>query len=398
MRVFLATEGENCWLPEVQIEDFPENLPAAVTFLAKSGQLGVRFDGVAGSIGLRTGDLIHVRPKIGDVNFLKLVTFTAGGKSLIEKFEQSTRHGLDDGGQIAPLFASEFLERSHQTLRTGLQHARSWQRITGRELQGQVDYVLTQQRIAVMQDKPVVSKVKQRTFDTPENRLTSLALVAVEGLLDSGQVEELRFVRRRWPCPPPTMRQVLQDIDVVQRRTLTNHYRGVRSYYRELIGLAQVVLGLSGLGFGSELFLSDRSYLVNTARVFEAFVLRAVQDAFSGLDVVVTKGGSDFRSLYVDGSFELVPDVVVERAGRCVMVMDAKYKTPTSGDHYQMMSYIENFGVKCGALIKPALANEVHGVEKFKSLTGRMVSVVRLDLTDIQEAVSEIQDFVRSFS
>jgi 5-methylcytosine-specific restriction endonuclease McrBC regulatory subunit McrC len=278
-----------------------------------------------------------------------------------------------------------------------MQHERSWRVRTGRELQGRIDLVLTQQRIAVMNDKPVVARVKQRSFDTPENRLTSLALVAAEGLLERDQIEELRFVRRRWPCSPPTIKQALEDVEVVQRRMLNNHYRGVRAYYRELVGLSQIVLNISGFGNGQDHSLSGRSFLVNTAQVFEAFVLRAVMETFSGLDVIVTKGGSDVRSLYTDGSFGLNPDVVIERDGRCVAVLDAKYKAPTSNDHYQMMSYIENFGVKGGALIRPTYAKEIPGVKKFKTSTGKSVDVVSVDLTNLEDAVTDIHNFVRSF-
>lgn len=396
MRVFVATEGQICWLPGVDLKDIPEGLPASVSFSTRSGMVGVKFDGVVGSIGLQSGDVIQVNPKIGDINFLKLVAFTSGGDSLIDKISQSTRYSFEEGQQLASLVAEEFLECAQRTIRSGLQHARQWQNHAGREVRGRIDLVMTEQRIVVAHEKPVVSMVKKRTFNTPENRLVAVALVVAEALVPENRRKDVLQLRRRWPCITPSIEKIIEDLDAVERGMLQNIYRGVRDYYKELMGLSLVVLNIGGLGHSSNQFLRGRTFLVNTASVFETFVLRAVQSALSGREVVVTKGGTEFRSLYLDGTFQMEPDVVIEKFGKCVGIIDAKYKFPTSGDHYQMMSYIDNFGVNAGALFRPTYSGEVSGTERLRSVSGKEVAVIKLDLTNLDDALNDIRKYVFS--
>lgn len=396
MRVFAATEGQICWLPGVDLEDVPEGLPASVSFSTRSGIVGVKFDGVVGSVGLQSGDVIQVSPKIGDVNFLRLVAFTSGGDSLIEKISQSTKYSFEEGQQLGSLVAEEFLDCAQRAIRSGLQHARQWQSHSGREVRGRIDLVLTEQRIVVAHDKPVVSKVRMRTFDNPENRLTAAALLVAESLLPENRRNDLLWLRRRWPCASPSIEQIIDDLDSVERGILQNDYRGVRDYYKELMGLSLVVLSIGGLGHGSDQFLGGRTFLVNTASVFETFILRAVQSSLSGRDAVVTKGGTEFRSLYLNGTFQMEPDVVIEKFGKCIGIIDAKYKFPSSGDHYQMLSYIENFGVNAGALFRPTFSNEIPGIERLKSVSGKEVIVMRLDLTNLDGALDDIRKYVLS--
>lgn len=396
MRVFVATEGQICWLPGVELDDVPEGLPPSVSFFTRSGMVGVKFDGVVGSVGLQSGDVIQVNPKIGDVNFLKLVAFTTGGDSLIEKISQSTKYSFEEGQQLSSLVAEEFLDCAEGAMRFGLQHARQWQNHAGREVRGRIDLVLTEQRIVVAHDRPVVSKVRMRTFDTPENRLAAAALLVAEALVPENRRNDILRLRRRWPCTSSSIERIIADLDAVERGMLQNEYRGVRDYYRELMGLSLVVLNIGGLGHGSDQFLGGRTFLVNTANVFETFILRAVQNSLSGREAVVTKGGTEFRSLYLDGTFQMEPDVVIEKFGKCVGIIDAKYKFPTSGDHYQMMSYIENFGVNSGALFRPTFSNEMPGIERLKSVSGKEVAVLRLDLANLDGAINDIQKYVLS--
>lgn len=396
MNVFVATEGQICWLPGIELADFPEGLPSGVSFSSRSGILGVRFDGVVGSVGLNSGDVIQVHPKIGEVNFLKLVAFTNGRTSLIERMDQSSRYVLDDAQNIPELVAEDFLDCALKAKRNGLLQKYEWQQIAGREVRGRVDMILTEQRIAIAHEKPVVSKSKVRTFNTPENRLVSLALNSVENLIPDSRRHEVQSLRRRWSCPSPPATQAVVDLEIVEQSILRKQYRGVRDYYRELMELTLIVLNIAGLDHGRDQFFAGRTFLTQTATMFEAFVLRAVQTSLFGFDVVVTKGGHDFKSLYLDGTFRLEPDVVIEKSGKCVGVIDAKYKLPTSGDHYQMTSYIHNFGVSKGALFRPAYSGESSGVEKFKSVSGMQVDVLKLDLMNFNETLNDIGSYVKS--
>jgi 5-methylcytosine-specific restriction enzyme subunit McrC len=130
--------------------------------------------------------------------------------------------------------------------------------------------------------------------------------------------------------------------------------------YRPLLDLCRLLA--DGFSSGARAgLLSGPAFLLDTERVFERFVTRAV----------VTRLAADLRydvraqELYAasrpteDGTeLQLRPDVVVERGGRPILVVDAKWKDladagPTPADLYQVLAYCTGLAVRRAVLVYP---------------------------------------------
>lgn len=109
----------------------------------------------------------------------------------------------------------------------------------------------------------------------------------------------------------------------------------------------------------------DRSqypaFLLNLERLFEGYVARGVESAFTGrpgFAVRIQPSLSANRPAAGQPDIVLRPDVVVEREGRPVLVVDAKWKdlagSPlVTADVYQVLAYATGLGAARGVLVYP---------------------------------------------
>lgn len=395
MTVHQAIEGQVCWIPGITPGQIPDELPSGISIVSKANTIGVRSDGLVGSIGLLDGSTIQIRPKIGEASFLQLVSYCSGGRELIEKLATSSDLALGDEG-AADLVTRQFVVSVDRALRMGLEHGRKWTMTESKNVAGRIDYLATERRRIAQHPSPILSKSKLRTLEIPENQIVALALSVILGIAPPNEHLKIRGLQKQWPCEPVHHTKCVESIELLENRLIQNRYRGVRDYYRELVGLSLVVLSIAGVGPVAGQTIAGSSYLINTAQVFERFILRAAQTALAGMGYVVSKGGTETKSLYVDGRFVLEPDVVIEKEDRCVGIIDAKYKAPTSSDHYQMMAYVQNFGLKRGALFQPVFENESPGTTTFKSVSGVEVDVVKLNLRSMDDSIRAIENYLRS--
>lgn len=396
-QVLEAIEGRAIWLGSLAPGDLPPDLPAEVDVLGRRNEVGLRFNGIVGTVKLADSRTIHIIPKIGRVNFLRLFLYATGGDDLLKTTLGGVPYELSDEAGLSELVATEFVTKLEQAMRHGLDHQRKWRDVQCSEFGGRVDLVKTAMLVASRQRNPVVARKKMRTQDTAEHRMFLCALERCQPFLNSEnqhRADRARNVLLRHCSPKFTA----DDLETAQTRLVRNHYRGPRSFYRELVSMSQILLGISGIKPGESDSVSGSTFLLRTAPVFEAFVRRCVQDALHGTDYVVLKGGTFPRSLYVDGSFELEPDVVVERMGQCQLILDAKYKEIAVADHYQMLSYIDQFQVLNGALIRPCSIGESSNTRAYRTITGAQVDVVSIDLSDIYSALGNLSSYVLSQS
>ncbi len=130
--------------------------------------------------------------------------------------------------------------------------------------------------------------------------------------------------------------------------------------YRPLIDLCRLL----AQGFPSGLdgrSLDCPAFLLNMERVFERYVTGAVVRRFA------THPGVEVRTqVLYDASrgqkLPLRPDVTVERGGRPMLVIDAKWKVgtasgPAPADLYQVLAYCTGLGVRHAILVYPGRRN-----------------------------------------
>ena len=95
--------------------------------------------------------------------------------------------------------------------------------------------------------------------------------------------------------------------------------------------------------------------------------------------------------LFVDGTNSLQPDVLVTTGRRVQVIGDMKYKPDSgvsSGDFYQLYSYLSAYGADEGFLVFP-LHEDVDTsitVETKKAFSGQTVTIIGFNLSRWEEA------------
>lgn len=367
-------------LPGVATTDLPDPMPRGVSVVWHRGQLGLRPEGVAGSFTLANGDVCHVTPKVGHVALHRMLAVVHGDDAMPHEISLL---GDTPGGGLPEAAARGFLERVEEALRRGRAGGRTRRPRTDTVARGPVDVRQTSRRLAARRPDPVVSHPRERTTDTPENRVVAAALQACQHLTPDARTQ-LRALQRRWGVPHGAPAALRDDVETVRLRLARKGYRGPRHYYEPLLRLALVVLGESA--FDGEGSLRGDHGLVRMDSLFERYTRTVVRGSLVQHGCVVAKARPGEESLYLDGSQSLQPDIVVSRGEARVLLADAKYKDPTAADHYQMHAYLEHFGVPSGVLLTPADSHSETEPIVRRTKTGRRVVEIGLPLYQLDAA------------
>lgn len=379
MTTRIAEEGRPAWLPGVQLNHLPAGLPPSIRVLSKHGELGIEAQGVVGSIPLRDGTTLQILPKVGQTNFLRMLFRSHGvTEQANREFEEFVNYGTEDEPNLATLAARRLVIAADGVLRQGVALVRRRQRTRSVALAGHVDAASTALAIARREADPVVTTLRRKTNDSPENRVIAVALARSVSLLAPQDRPQGLEVIARWKRRVDATELTDRDLETVEERVAARWYGGPRAYYEPAVTLALVTLGTLGLSAAADPTVHGDALLMNSADVFERYVRRVIRDHYSDRGFIVTKGGSVSRSLYQDGSFEIDPDVVIERRGRIELIADAKYKRPTSNDHYQMQAYLGTSETQLGALLTPNGINGEPQVHRYVTPSGLATCVVDL--------------------
>jgi hypothetical protein len=208
---------------------------------------------------------------------------------------------------------------------------------------------------------------------------------------------ELKCIRDRWISRFPRSLDLAADLMTVEEGFAAGLYGGPRDYYRQALMLGRIILGSNGLGLSQDSTVEGDAILLNTASVFERYLRNVISEAYSGAGYVVTKGGIGTTSLYTDGSFELEPDINISKDGRTLLIADAKYKQPTSGDHYQMHTYLAVNGIKCGIILAPLYEGNEVVVREYSTSDRTIVREVYLPMGDLNTTEEFLGKIVELF-
>jgi 5-methylcytosine-specific restriction enzyme subunit McrC len=386
LRIIQVVEDELSWIPGLVLDDLPQTLPSQLKLSSRNGALGIRAEGVVGTVPLANGQLLRIRPKVGEVNFLGMLMHSEG-LSPPEELMQSADYGEGEAGDYALFFAQQLIGVIDRTLSLGVARTRELSSENSDVFRGNIDVSATALGIARKSTKPVRSKYRKQSHNSPENRILAAGLrQAVIGSSGAGSLSSIE-VLQRWSRRVSSAPLRQEDVRIVQERLSRNWYGGSRPYYRHGLNLALIMLGISGISSASTDFVDGRPFLIESASVFEKYLRRVVVNAYGPKGYLVTKGGGFTRTLYSDGSYRIEPDIVIEKDGEVIAVIDAKYKTPTSSDHYQMLCYLSAMGASTGILLTPNGDQKESTMRSFRTFDN--ATVIQLDLPISNLSASE---------
>lgn len=348
---------------------------------------------------LLNGDTLQIVPKIGQINFLRLLFKAEGFQQDLEReYADFVSYSVEEDQNVDSIVARQLMYSAAQIMNRSPQQGRVKRRRQGMFAAGQIDAVSTTFNLACRKEEPVVYFVREKTLDIPENRVLSEAIVRTSMALDEADRIELDWIRERWLSRFPRSEDLEDDLEEVEEGFASGRYGGPRGYYRRALMLAQVVLGSSGLGFSERATVEGDAILLNTADIFEKYLRNVINEAYSGAGYVVTKGGVGVMSLYTDGSFELEPDISISRDGRTQSIADAKYKQPTSGDHYQMHTYLAVNGIKRGLILAPLYDGSDVVVCEYSTTDKMVIREIYLPMNDLNLTEKFLGTLVEKYS
>jgi 5-methylcytosine-specific restriction enzyme subunit McrC len=196
------------------------------------------------------------------------------------------------------------------------------------------------------------------TADIHENRLlyaAATALLRFPRVPDPARAR-LRRIRAALDGVSPPATAVAPPITRLNRR------------YEQALPLAELILRHASVTTERGTTRSI-AFVFDMNRVFEDFLSVALTEALRphGVSVRLQHAG---RHLDRERLIPLRPDITVWRAGRCVAVVDAKYKRLAdarfpNADAYQMLAYCTGFALRDGTLVyahDPGEENRTHHV------------------------------------
>lgn len=386
-------EGQVTWLPGLVLEDLPPDMPRQVSVQVKGRDIGLHADGVVGAFPLATGQTVVIRPKVGPANFLRML-FVAEGRQtqLSSELDRLVDYGLSDDESYVDLLVQRFITEVDRILRMSPRPDRLRVAARERTFVGNVNPVATALRVATRLDDPVSTVRAIRVTDTPENRVIALALREARRYMTGEVAGNLDRIQARWLRVAPLPSDAMKDIVQVKAQLARPHSAGSRGYYEEALAIALALLGVQGISPEGRTELRGEGHVLKTAVVFERYIRRTLQRLLSDKGVVVTGPEAASLSLYTNGSYELNPDVIFWRDSRPVLLIDAKYKEPDSGDHYQMSAYLDAFGLKRGVLVSPTEVS--HRRVTFKKPNGVEVVQFPLPLVDLRESEDSLAELL----
>ena len=193
---------------------------------------------------------------------------------------------------------------------------------------------------------PLLVRYDDFTIDVAENRLVRAAAKVLRRVpgLDPVVARKLRAIVQR-----------LDDVrDLIPGQPLPSWRANRRNaHYDTVLWFASMVLKHRSVDLPAGA-VDVNGFIIDMAIVFEDFVTAALTDSLEKIDGRVR--AQDPRTLDLDDSVKMAPDLVWYRGGKPLAVIDAKYKIEKvagypNADLYQMLAYCTALGLPIGHLV-----------------------------------------------
>lgn len=355
-----------------------------------------------GALPLKNGDTLYIIPRVGRESYSRMLFVVEGLEDAVRKeFEQFVKLGHEKSGNTpwSILLARPFVDKLRLIEKESLVTDRIPVLRRLRYIKGKVRIADSLTSWMRKEEYPIHTFLRERTVLNLENRLlsTASAILLRTEILDKVQ----REVATRWAKLGRGRSITSYELGKIGAGLKSHKYTGSRSYYVPALVMAKLIISQAGLNLDDVNSVQGESLVTNIADLFEKYVRTLVGKLLSPKGYLVEKKKSHSPTLFIDGTCELKPDIVISQRGIVKLVVDAKYKprsTIDTPDYYQMSIYLDNFGVDVGLLVLPNPSQSEYDLVKRETLKGKRIFELRLPLGDwdkSEDALAEtINDLV----
>jgi 5-methylcytosine-specific restriction enzyme subunit McrC len=256
------------------------------------------------------------------------------------------------GTETLELLVWQLSRRMAERVAAGLHRAYQERREQGTVLHGRLDLPEQLRQAAGRRDQ-LHGRIEELSADVPCNQAVR---ATAEKLLASSLLgAEIRAALRQ----ALTGFEGVASVPLSPRLWERSEAERLSPEYRPLLDLCRVLA--DGLTLGNTAGpTSAPSFLLNLESVFEQHITRGIVEAFAGspthtVSVQVTHTVT--AAVLGQPDVTMRPDLTIERDGRTVLVVDAKWKRWTgnaeTGDLYQVLAYGTALGAEGAVLVYP---------------------------------------------
>jgi hypothetical protein len=347
--IWKVTEGSLTTLDGFAFEWLPGYLSKALRFVHRDGKNGIEVGNYIGIVPLLNGHTLQILPKYGETNFIRML-FTSEQlmDSFSDEYDQMVYFQNSDEIGLHKIIARSFHFELLRIRATSLRFERRPLKQRSQFAKGRLFAIETKKNLLALVNDPVVFTEMVREYNTPEHRvIASAAIVAAQYVNEP-------FDLLSWASSYLSRSTILDDISVVENRLRRHYYSNSRGYYYNILTLSRILLSQAGLTCGISEDLAGDAILVNSASLYENYLRAILSTNYEREGYIIRKGFMPTEHLYIDCSFELLPDICIYNRNSCILCGDAKYRIPDSKDHYQLRCYSLASNLKSATLFYPA--------------------------------------------
>lgn len=197
--IIQAQENSTTWYPQFEERWLPPQVTRDIRVVRTPTKVGIEIGGVVGVVPLLNGDTLQIIPKVGNINFMKMLMVCEG---LYGEFQQEFNelatyaHTEDDSISwfVARSFAKALIEINKKSLR--FDHKFKVKK--GSYASGRIYPVETARRMIQLTEDPIVFGAHERNYSTAENRVLGKAAKIALSLLMEEVNNELLTVVNFW--------------------------------------------------------------------------------------------------------------------------------------------------------------------------------------------------------